>query len=145
MTSSSKRKSPDELRDKILANIKVVGDCWVWQKSFGSHGYGNIATGGSLNETVHRVSYEVFNGRIPAKAVIMHSCDNKKCCNPEHLSIGNQSKNMSDALNGKRRSSPLSDDVRNYILSSRKSTKELSDELGLRYCRVYKLRKGWTF
>lgn len=34
--------------------------CWEWQKSLGSHGYGNIATGGQRNETVHRVSHEVF-------------------------------------------------------------------------------------
>lgn len=93
----------------------------------------------------HRVSYEVFVGAIPKGSVVMHSCDNKRCCCPGHLTLGTQRENMLDAFKSKRRSSPMSDEIREYILSSSKSTQELSDELGMRYCRVWKLRSGKTF
>ena len=44
------RLSRDSLIEKIKANVKVDSNgCWIWQKSVGSHGYGNIATGGGRN------------------------------------------------------------------------------------------------
>lgn len=101
------RLSRETLRSKILDN--VVPDengCWIWQKSFGSHGYGNIATGGSRNETVHRVSHEVFIGEIPKGQLVLHSCDNRKCCNPEHLRSGTHKDNVSDAQSRSRHVNP---------------------------------------
>lgn len=128
---------------KILKNTSKVGDCWVWTKSVGSHGYGNICTGASLIETAHRVSYEVFNGEIPAGQVIMHSCNNKRCCNPAHLSAGTQSQNMLDGLrNG--RDSPMSREVLEDILKSDETTANLSKRLGISYSRIWKARKSST-
>lgn len=93
------RLTAEQLRDKVKANVVQSPEgCWIWQKSFASHGYGNIATGGGRNETVHRVSYEVFNGEIPKGLLVRHSCDNRKCCNPAHLSVGTHKDNLQDAV-----------------------------------------------
>ena len=37
---------------------------------------------------------------------VLHACDNRKCCNPSHLYIGNRSDNMRDAVSRGRWVSP---------------------------------------
>lgn len=44
----------------------------------------------------HRVAYEQAHGQIPPGMVVMHSCDNPPCVNPDHLIIGTQSENVRD-------------------------------------------------
>lgn len=46
----------------------------------------------------HCVSWEIANGRpIPAGMVVMHTCDNPPCINPDHLVLGTNQDNMADA------------------------------------------------
>ena len=85
-------------RDYIEARsipIPFVG-CWLWLKSFGSHGYGNAKLPGSVATVAHRVSYEAFEGPIPSGRLVQHSCDNHWCVNPDHLSIGTDKSNAID-------------------------------------------------
>lgn len=97
-SSNKPRLSKEDLKRKIVDNSTVSqGGCWEWQLSCGSHGYGNISTGGSRNETVHRVSHEVFNGEVPKGKLVLHSCNNRRCCNPEHLRVGTTEENIQDA------------------------------------------------
>lgn len=44
----------------------------------------------------HRYYYRKAHGPIPAGHVVMHSCDNRKCINLSHLSLGTQGENMED-------------------------------------------------
>lgn len=46
----------------------------------------------------HRIAYLLTYGSIPKGKHILHSCDNRKCCNPAHLSVGSQKDNMQDML-----------------------------------------------
>lgn len=47
---------------------------------------------------VHRHVYTEMYGEIPKGKVIMHSCDNPKCINPEHLILGTQGENIRDCV-----------------------------------------------
>lgn len=115
----------------ILGNIKKVGKCWEWQKGCKEFGYGqtrDLETGKSI--TLHRLSYKIFKGLIPKGAFVCHSCDNAKCCNPEHLWLGNCKENMQDCkekgrtLKGNKFRAKISE---NDVLKIRK---EYSAEMG---------------
>lgn len=62
--------------------------CWIWTgaDSGGGRGggYGRIAIDGH-SSAVHRVVYTMVHGYLPAKRQVDHLCQNRLCCNPEHL------------------------------------------------------------
>jgi len=41
----------------------------------------------------HRLAYELTHGEIPEGQQVMHLCNRKRCCNPEHLTLGSGSEN----------------------------------------------------
>jgi hypothetical protein len=47
----------------------------------------------------HRVIFESMNGEIEKGKEIMHQCDNKLCCNPNHLLLGTHKENIQDLSN----------------------------------------------
>lgn len=69
--------------------------CWEWQASTRKDGYGQIWHGGSLL-SAHRVAYETYHGPLGPGLVLRHTCDNPRCCNPQHLLAGTQEANMRD-------------------------------------------------
>ena len=75
-------------------------DCWNWTADVSRAGYGSLwnrDTG--RNVSAHRFSYQLFYGEIQKGSFVMHSCDNKRCVNPLHLSIGDAKANTQDAIN----------------------------------------------
>lgn len=64
--------------------LKDSSGCWNWYGKRFSSGYGHIRFGSSYCY-IHRVSYILFKGLIPLRYHIDHICNNKSCCNPEHL------------------------------------------------------------
>lgn len=71
--------------------------CWIWTAYIGPRGYGCLAWKSRPATRAHRVAYEITFGPIPKGMIIMHTCDNKKCVNPAHLTVGTQLDNMRDA------------------------------------------------
>lgn len=92
--------------DRFMAKVRVAGagECWNWKGST-QNGYGAFYVSGKQCRA-HRVSYVIQHGSIPATGVIMHSCDNRLCVNPRHLSHGSQSENIKDATRKGRMVNP---------------------------------------
>lgn len=67
---------------------------------YGSARYPTLKVGGSVR--MHRATYCLANGlelKDIAGLVVMHTCDNPRCINPEHLVLGTQKDNMLDMRN----------------------------------------------
>ena len=57
--------------------------------------YGYIRLRGKM-AGVHRVMYEAAYGPIPVGSQILHRCDVRLCCNPDHLFLGTNDENHAD-------------------------------------------------
>lgn len=76
-------------------NMEYKDECWEWRGSV-ARGYGVVNFGPEWASLAHRVSYHLREDD-PGEQYVLHQCDNKKCVNPNHLYLGDQSKNMEDA------------------------------------------------
>ena len=84
-------------RVKNNCNINTKG-CWIWQGSTTNHGRPQCSWE-RKNDLVYRHTYYAKHGR-PIKKGLMacHSCDEKLCCNPDHIFEGTNRDNQLDFI-----------------------------------------------
>ena len=74
-------------------------DCWEWVGARNEKGYGRFWTARYGLLKAHRVSYQLAH---PDEDIsgwnVCHSCDNRICCNPNHLWLGTTEDNNKDML-----------------------------------------------
>jgi len=114
-------------------------NCMEWTGTIHRDGYGILWRG--RERYAHRHSYVIHKGSIPPGLCIRHTCDNKKCVNPEHLIIGTRRDNTKDALDrglilqGSRRRSDVSEDdvleARKAFHGGKQTLRELSKRLNM--------------
>lgn len=85
-------------------------ECWEWTGSRNSTGYGSVAWGQKLY-TAHRLAAWLVglvgspsrprSSREPTH--VLHKCDNRLCCNPEHFFLGSYADNVRDCHRKQRR------------------------------------------
>jgi predicted XRE-type DNA-binding protein len=131
-------------------------ECWEWTKSLSS-GYGRMRVGGR-KMLAHRIVYELMNGSIPKHTLILHKCDNRKCCNPDHLFIGSHQDNMDDKMNKHRCNSPFGEEhgrsklkkddiseIKRLYLETNVSQRKLSTIFGVTQANIWYIinNKSW--
>lgn len=96
-----------EMRFWNKVNRASEDECWLWTGAVDTRGYGNMNCDGRTKRS-HRIAWELAHGPIPPGVghhgtVVMHTCDNRICCNPAHLKLGDHSANMADMREKGRR------------------------------------------
>ena len=82
---------------RFWSQVEKTPSCWLWRGWVTSAGYGETSVGGR-RITVHRLSYTLAHGPIPAGKLIMHTCDVPLCVRPEHLRLGTDAENHADKV-----------------------------------------------
>ena len=116
---------PERFSTKVL--IKGVDECWPWLAVRISNGYGQFWLNGRM-VNAHRAALLLLGIDMPRSSVVMHSCDNRICCNPHHLSHSTQRNNMRDMVvkgrsaKGERHGSAILNEAAVLDILSRRET-----------------------
>lgn len=146
--------------ERFYSKVNKTNTCWIWTAST-RQGYGAFKILGRV-EGAHRVSYVLSTGKIiDENNVILHSCDNRLCVNPDHLSEGTQRDNVIDAI-VKNRLYDISthtgtrfkpghkakltlenkQEILKLIKENKLSYREIGTKFGIDHSRVYQIKKG---
>jgi len=119
----AKRKILSDAWD--LVQIGDPADCWEWLGCKSKYGYGNMTVSQQVYQA-HRIIYFLsFPDEITLKApkykwvkeFVLHKCDNRSCCNPKHLFLGNYDDNNKDAKTKGRSFAPFGSNHKKAKLS----------------------------
>lgn len=81
---------------RLRANLAPMPNgCIEWTGYRDRNGYGHMRVGDGKMRP-HRLVWLLANGPIPDGLIVRHSCDNRACCNLDHLSLGTQLDNVND-------------------------------------------------
>lgn len=128
----SRKQTPESFWARVTPN---PDGCWEWQGGCNSTGYGSVAWHGNVY-TAHRIaawlSGLVVSPSAPESSResthVLHKCDNRRCCNPDHFFLGSFTDNMKDAYGKRRKQQPKGQHHANAKL-----TNEQASEIRKRY------------
>ena len=121
---------------RFLSKFEKKGpnECWPSTGPTRSSGYCRIVFN-HVTYDMHRIAYYVGTGEWPLGLMIRHKCDNKLCCNPEHLETGTAQDNSKDyhRKNSKGAQSLKREKVREIVRLGKEgcSNRTIADKLNL--------------
>lgn len=134
---------------------EIVGECWICKSHCGNN-YSRIRRYGKYTR-VHRYVYEYTNKtKIKEGNIILHSCDNPSCINPNHLSEGTQDDNMKD-MKEKDRSTKGSRnwcailkerdvwEIKHLLAYTKFQSKEIASLYNVKPNVIYQIKKSITW
>lgn len=90
----------DRIGEYLTKRVKIKGDCYEMSKSLTQGGYGVLHLNNQFT-TASRAAWLAAHPKydeIPEGLIVMHTCDNPSCVNPDHLKLGTQSDNVKDSI-----------------------------------------------
>lgn len=90
-----------DMAERFWSKVDKRGsdDCWLWTASVvsGKQPYGRMQWTDGL-ELAHRIAWSLANNQPLPDEDVLHTCDNPRCCNPQHLFLGTHDDNMYDMV-----------------------------------------------
>lgn len=135
LTSFAKSNDATRLVHLLERCVKTAGGCMEFHGCVQSNGYARATVRGKTDHAYRHV-YRLANGvEIPSGIDVCHSCDNRRCINPEHLFLGTRKDNMQDAVKKSRVASGMSLPQSKLSNSDKLRIKELARE-GISYADI---------
>lgn len=137
--------------------MNIETDCLEWVGSVSSscnniQRYGKLCYKGKYYYA-HRLAWFLKHGEIPKGKLLLHKCDNKRCCRVEHLFLGDHKDNVRDAIDkgifhkGERTgNSKLTEQKVIEILLDTAPAKEIALKHNICLSNIYKIknREIWS-
>lgn len=149
---------------RFWSKVRKSDGCWRWLGQTDKDGYGNMTCrfpGGRIYGRTHRIVWKLAHGSIPRDLLVLHTCDNPPCVNPEHLYLGTHLENVRDRVLRNRQTNlgrhgnhargenhgraKLTNDQARTIksrLSQGESPGSLAKEFGISCAAVWQIRQG---
>lgn len=135
MNRPNQRDEQLRLRLEARREVDPVSACWNYQGCITGNGYGHMSFYGRV-EYSHRVAAVLYLGHdLRSPRVVMHECDNPRCFNPEHLTVGTQKENMRRAadkgrMGGKKLTPTAAGEIK-WLLARGATQRELATRYGV--------------
>ena len=93
--------------------------CWLWTAALNADGYPHFPCPETNEYRGNRIAWRLVNGAIPDDKYVLHKpeCHNRKCVNPDHMYLGDQSQNAQDMKTNGTHHSPAGEENGNSLLT----------------------------
>ena len=112
----------------IKKHCIIEKDCWLWKRSCNQEGYPQVRHGKKVTLTT-RTSWELHNNKeFPTGLVAMHTCQNKRCVNPQHI------------IPSERGKTTIKQRKQIKSINTDKTHREIAREFGLKRSRISQIK-----
>lgn len=144
-------------RDRFWSKVQTgtADQCWNWSGYIEPSGYGKFMPERLLCTRAHRFAYALTHGGDSIVGyLIMHKCDNKRCCNPNHLQTGDHLANHRDAmLKGRKKTTVSTERIMEVIRLRAEdglSGSQIAEKMGVSAYPVWRIinkarRSDWAY